>query len=103
MFRFFSDFGGETAPRPSPEIAENREKSKKLRSGQCSPLLEVFGKGFGMIFNGFGERSEGMLRHGVRLFKAKNMAVEIQSRRRPTRRWRNQRASFKFKVRNPTD
>ena len=72
MFRFFSDFGGETAPRPSPEIAENREKSKKLRSGQRSLLLEVLGKGFGMIFDDFGERSEGMLRHGVRLFKAKH-------------------------------
>ena len=72
MFRFFSDFGGETAPRPSPEIAENREKSKKLRSGQRSLLLEVLGKGFGMIFDGFGERSEGMLRHGVQLFKAKH-------------------------------
>ena len=72
MFRFFSDFGGETAPRPSPEIVENRENSKKLRSGQRSLLLEVLGKGFGMIFDGFGERSEGMLRHGVRLFKLKH-------------------------------
>ena len=89
MFRFFSDFGGEKAVGTILKIAENREKSKKCRSGDRSLFSEVRGKGFGLIFDRFGEGSEGMLRRfSIDLecdFLKQNMPVEIQSRIRPTR------------------
>ena len=70
-FDFSRILDAKRCPGPSQK-SPKIEKSKKLRSGQRSLLLEVLGKGFGMIFDGFGERSEGMLRHGVRLFKPKH-------------------------------
>ena len=88
MFRFFSDFGGETAPWATLKITENREKSKKCRSGDGSLFSEVPGKGFGLICERFGEGSEGMSRRfsidwGCHFVK-QNVPVEIHSQRRPT-------------------
>ena len=89
MFRFFSDFGGEKAVGTILKIAENREKSKKCRSGDGSLFSEVPGKGFGLICERFGEGSEGMSRRfSIGLgchFVKQNVPVEIHSRRRPTR------------------
>ena len=89
FFRFFSDFGGETALGAFRKIGENREKSKKSRSGDHLLFSAVPGKGFGTIFEMFGEGSEGILhRFLIDLecaFLKQNMPVEIQSRIRPTR------------------
>ena len=89
MFRFFSDFGGETALRAIRKIGENREKSKKCRSGDGSLFSEIPGKGFGLICERFGEGSEGMSRRfSIDLgfhFVKQNVPVEIHSRRKPTR------------------